>query len=236
MFGETNSNLRFLIIFALPKSDNANFVKLHAFNEIIDSIHRLTIIKGGTHSRKVNKYKRKINTFIMLGMGLFDEVFEIITQWKPQKKYPNELKYRDDLMNFIHNKLNNSGNILFGSRNVLVRKEDGRGLCDIAVGNRKVGIELKKDLKSKSQINRLQGQIDDYEEEYEEGVIVVLVGNVNKYVEEELRYRLQKKLDKSNIFGLQQFRIKLINKSDNKIKESKQKSQNIFGFNFNPFG
>ena len=39
-----------------------------------------------------------------------------------------------------------------------MRKEDGRGLCDIAVGNKKVGIELKKDLKSKSQINRLKGK------------------------------------------------------------------------------
>jgi hypothetical protein len=172
----------------------------------------------------------------MLGMGLFDEVVEIINQWKPRQKYPNELKYRDDLMNFIHNKLNNSGNMLFGSRNVLIRKEDGRGLCDIAVGNRKVGIELKKDLKSKSQINRLQGQIDDYEDDYEEGVIVVLVGNVNKYVEDELRHKFQKKLDKSTGFGLQQFRIKLINKSDNKIRKSEQKSQNIFGLDFNPFG
>ncbi|MFQ6020514.1 MAG: hypothetical protein ACE5J4_00635 [Candidatus Aenigmatarchaeota archaeon] len=173
----------------------------------------------------------------MFGMSLFDEVVEIINQWKPQQKYPNELKYRDDLMNFIHDRLSSSTNMLFGTKNILIRKEDGRGLCDIAVGNRKVGIELKKDLKSKSQINRLQGQIDDYEDDYEEGVIVVLVGNVNKYVENELKHKLQKKLDKSPGFGLQQFRIKLINKSNNKIRKLRDKSQNIFGLDLsNPFG
>jgi len=176
----------------------------------------------------------------MFGMSLFYEVFEIIKQWKPQQKYSNELEYRNDLMDFIYNKLNYSGNIFFGNRSILVRKEDGRGLCDIAVGNRQVGIELKKDLKSKSQINRLQGQIDDYEDDYKEGIIIVLVGNVNKYVENELRHKLQKKLNKSNVFGLQQFRIKLINKSDNNIRKStrkpEQKPQNIFGLKFNPFG
>ncbi len=169
----------------------------------------------------------------MFGMDLFDECIGLIDRWKPKQKYPKELKYRNDLMDFLQEKLNNSNDILFGNRrNVLVKKEDGRGLCDIAVGNRRVGIELKKDLKTKSQINRLQGQIDDYEEDYQEGVIVVLVGNTDQYIENDLRNKLQKKINKSGGLGLNQFRLKLINKSDNKIVSVKPKSQNSFDFKF----
>lgn len=53
-------------------------------------------------------------------------------------------------------------------------------MWDIGIGNKKVGIELKKDLKPKSQINRVQGQIEDYEENYRKCAIVVLVGKVDK--------------------------------------------------------
>lgn len=168
-------------------------------------------------------------------MGLFDECITLINEWKPKQKYPNELKYRDDLMSFLYEKFNNSNNFFSGNRNVLVKKEDGRGLCDIAIGNRLVGIELKKDLKSKTQINRLQGQIEDYEDDYSEGVIVVLVGNTDVYVENDLRHKLTKKLDKYGIMGLNQFRIKLINKCDNLIKQ-KNSQQNPFEFGFkSPF-
>ncbi len=172
----------------------------------------------------------------MFGTSLFDECMELINRWQPKQKYPTELKYRDDLMNFLQDKLNHSNNMFSRNRNVLVKKEDGRGLCDIAVGNRKVGIELKKDLKSKSQINRLQGQIDDYEEDYQEGIIVVLVGNTDKYVENNLRYKLTKKLNNSRGISLNQFRIKLINKTENNLSSPKPKPQNPFEFNFkSPF-
>ncbi len=172
----------------------------------------------------------------MFGTSLFDECVELINRWKPKQKYPNESKYRDDLMDFLYKRLNKSGDILFGNRNVKLKKEASRSLCDIGVGNHQVGIELKKDLKSKSQINRLQGQIEDYEEDYKEGVIVVLVGKVDKYVETDLKQKMNKKMNKSLNFGIQQFRIKLINKSDLKIQTSTtQKSQNIFGINLNPF-
>lgn len=166
----------------------------------------------------------------MFGLTLFDECVNLINHWVPKQKYPNELKYRDDLMDFLYGKLNKSGDVLSESRNVKLKKEASRSLCDIGVGDQQVGIELKKDLKSKSQINRLQGQIEDYEDDYKEGVIVVLVGKVDKYVENDLRHKLIKKLNKSISFGLQQFRIKLINKSDSKIQSSSQKFSNSFDF------
>lgn len=169
----------------------------------------------------------------MFGVSLFDECINLINEWQPKQRYKNELNYRDDLMNFLNQKLNHSNDLFSGNRFVLIKKEDGRGLCDIAVGNRRVGIELKKDLKSKSQINRLQGQIDDYAEDYQEGVIVVLVGNTDEYIENELRYKLRKKLDTyRNPFdlglnlGANQFKIGLINKTKRKVPQKQNPNHN----------
>ena len=105
---------------------------------------------------------------------LFEECVEIVDIWKPKKEYPKEELYRDDLIDFLFDKLNEE-------EHVKVVKEAGRGLCDIAVGNKRVGIELKRNLKNKSEMNRLQGQVDDYEDEYEEGIIIVLVGEIDKF-------------------------------------------------------
>lgn len=166
----------------------------------------------------------------MFGAGLFDRCVEIIKQWEPKKKYSKEPDYRDDLMDFLNDKLNSSGGPILGSldnRTIKIKREASRSLCDIGVGNNQVGIELKRNLKSKSQINRLQGQIEDYENDYKEGVIVVLVGKTGKYVVNNVRDKLQKKLDKSMGFGMQQFRIKLINKSFNR-PESARKTKSPF--------
>ncbi len=79
---------------------------------------------------------------------------------------------------------------MFGPQDkIVVKKESGRGLCDIAV-NRVVGIELKKDLKSKAQIDRLTGQIRRYMKDYDV-ILVVLVGNTNSDAREDLEEAIQ---------------------------------------------
>ena len=87
---------------------------------------------------------------------------------------------------------------------------------------------MKKDLKSKSQIDRLSGQIDTYKEGYSEGVIIVLIGNSDEYAETDLRQRLKKKLNEG--LGIQMFRIKLINKSEYNLKRKKKQSNTFSGF------
>ncbi len=165
----------------------------------------------------------------MFGKGLFDECLDLVRKWKPKREYPNELKYRDDLMDFLHDNLNQSNNPFSEKRNIRIKKEASRSLCDIGIGNSQIGIELKKDLKTKSQINRLQGQIEDYEDDYNEGVIVVLVGKIDKYVENDLLHKLNKRLNNSMNFRVQQFKIKLVNKSTNKNKEAPKRNNNPFG-------
>jgi len=155
----------------------------------------------------------------MFGNNLFDECVAIIKAWKLKQQYPDEKYYKKELLNLLQEKLNEQTSSMFSQKQHFnIRDESGRSLCDIGI-NRKVGIELKKGKNGKipkTEINRLQGQIEDYELDYPEGVIVVLVGECDKFTESEIRTRLQRKLDKENNIGIgigQQFRIKLINKS-----------------------
>ncbi|MCJ7614514.1 hypothetical protein MUO71_07125 [Candidatus Bathyarchaeota archaeon] len=118
--------------------------------------------------------------------SLFDEVLQTINNWKPKTQYPTENKYRDDLLKFLRKTLNPSGNCVFRSpiwssdfyEQPLIKKEAGRSLADIGIDN-KIGIELKRNLKRKSQINRLVGQVVDYLGGYSYAIIV-LCGNIEQ--------------------------------------------------------
>ena len=58
------------------------------------------------------------------------------------------------------------------------RKESGRHLADIGIGDR-VGIELKKDLHSKAETYRLIGQLASFLRDYKYGIIVVACGKTD---------------------------------------------------------
>lgn len=158
--------------------------------------------------------------------GLFDKVVKLIKAWVPEEYYSNENKYRDDLMDYLYEHLNDKKSDMFGfSLNeddlIPVRKEDGRSLCDIAVGNSEVGIELKKDLNrnKQSKIDRLRGQILRHINEYKEGVIVVLVGEVDKYAEAEIKDIIRSTTHAD--FGLiGSKRIVVINKSKDSLRKN----------------
>jgi hypothetical protein len=143
------------------------------------------------------------------------KIVSAIKSWKPTKQYTKENDYRNDLANHIRNQFNND---VFGE-NIHVSKESGRELCDIAINEKQCGIELKKDLKSKSQIDRLVGQINRYQKEYNT-VIVVLVGKTNPDSLDELKIQLKG-------FGNSMFSetIKIIDKG-NKTTPSKSRAKN----------
>src|SRR3989338_578060 len=110
----------------------------------------------------------------MFGNNLFDECVAIIKAWKLKQQYPDEKYYKKELLNLLQEKLNEQTSSMFSQKQHFnIRDESGRSLCDIGI-NRKVGIELKKGKNGKipkTEINRLQGQIEDYELDYPEGVI-----------------------------------------------------------------
>jgi hypothetical protein len=169
----------------------------------------------------------------MFGDSLFNRCINLIKIWKPKQRYAEELKYRNDLRDFLFAELNKQNSFSFGqSEKINVRIETGRSLCDIAIG-RAIGIELKfsKDGKmKKAEIDRLYGQIAGHKKEYSQGIIIVLVGEVNDYSEAEIRDKL-KELHNSfngNGLGLNQFDLGLVNKSDNKQNQQiKQKPQEL---------
>lgn len=136
------------------------------------------------------------------GDNLFNAVRNVIEDWKPEEAYTNENKYRDDLLSFLRE----------NSTRASITKESGRGLCDIAV-DRRIGIELKKDLRKKAQIDRLIGQITEYKRDYEE-IIVVLVGESYEDAIENLKDRLRDMNKNVGGFGLsQEAKISFLNKT-----------------------
>lgn len=160
--------------------------------------------------------------------NLFENTIAIIKYWIPKKKYINENQYRDDLLDFIRKELNKPQSLSFGpQRRINIKKEAGRGLCDIGI-ERQIGIELKKDFKGKAKLNRLVGQISDYRKEYQR-LIVVLVGNTDNESLESLINEASD-INQRNIgFGFSSvFQIKIINRSSDRIVENK--ATNSFSF------
>ncbi|MCS3901774.1 hypothetical protein [Methanococcus voltae] len=119
--------------------------------------------------------------------GYYDKVYREIRNWKPSKRYKSEKGYQEDLFKHLKKNLNNGP---FTLGNTSVRMEAGRNLCDIVV-EKNIGIELKKDLTTKAKVDRLLGQVNRYLEEYQEGVIIVLVGNTSESKLEDLKYALR---------------------------------------------
>jgi hypothetical protein len=120
--------------------------------------------------------------------SIFPKVLDLVRGWTPKKKYSNESDYRDDLLNFLRENINRPDPLgLYGTHSI--RKESGRHLADIGI-NGQIGIELKKDLDTKSKADRLWGQIDDYLKGYSK-MIVVLCGDSNEeqfdYIKEKVR-------------------------------------------------
>ncbi|MEM3416190.1 MAG: hypothetical protein QW719_02530 [Candidatus Micrarchaeaceae archaeon] len=119
-------------------------------------------------------------------MGLFgdssDEYFEgvynAVKEWKPKQQYNSEAGYKEDLFQYLSSKATKN----------LPQKETGRHLADIGLSD-KVGIEVKYGFHSKSEGDRLIGQLTSFLKDYKFGVIVVFCGstdiNTLNYVKEQ---------------------------------------------------
>jgi len=160
--------------------------------------------------------------------NVFDVVVRAVKEWIPKKRYLSEGEYRDDLCKVLRKKIERreeSGFFSLGSsEKYIVQKESGRQLADLAVINsEKVGIELKYNFRTKSQRNRLVGQVKDYLKEYLY-VIIVLCGYVDTQQFDALRYDL-KEYEESSGFSLGQPQkvIKIISKSKVGYKKPKKK-------------
>ncbi|MCW4034805.1 MAG: hypothetical protein NWF03_05520 [Candidatus Bathyarchaeota archaeon] len=150
--------------------------------------------------------------------NLFEDVLQTIENWNPKDQYTTETKYRDDLLLFLRQRLNQSESSIFSSplwnssnsRQHLIKKEAGRSLADIGIDN-KIGIELKRNLKRKSQINRLVGQVVDYLDGYSH-VIIVLCGQPEQEAVEVLKHNLRRIIQAAATLYEQEKLIKIVSK------------------------
>ena len=158
-------------------------------------------------------------------LNTFNDTVSAIRRWQPAQHYSDESKYRDDLLKYLRKEMNLTSSYTYmPKQKISVRKEDGWGLCHIAVGRNAVGIEMKKDLKGKSDVDRLTGQLVGYKSEYSD-LIVVLVGKTDEEAFEYLK--LQISAIKDNSYTAQQ-RIKIIRKD-----KKKNKMVRVFGEGLN---
>ena len=154
-----------------------------------------------------------------MGLGsLFDTILQTINDWNPQAEYSTESKYRDDLLVILRKKLNRSGSGAFSSPiwgfdssgQHFIKKEAGRSLADIGIDD-EIGIELKLNLKRKSQINRLVGQVVDYLRGYSY-VIIVLCGHTEQDAVDVLKHNLKRIVrSSSSPFGQEKL-IRIVSK------------------------
>ena len=152
-----------------------------------------------------------------------DEVLSIVRQWTPKKRYRKNkhAKYCDELAEFIREKLRKmQQNVPFGvPEEHYVKREGGRSRADIEVDGR-IGIELKLNLTGKTEMDRLMGQLNHYEDEYN-CIIVVLCGEVREDTADELKYKLKKRYGATSMldfgFGPQKPRVEIV-----RVKEKSQ--------------
>ena len=102
----------------------------------------------------------------------------------------------------------------FGGLNHLghhfIKKEARRSLADIGIDD-EIGIELKRNLKRKSQINRLVCQVVDYLSEYS-CVIIVLCGHAEQEAVDVLKHNLKRIIrSSSSLFGQEKL-IRIVSK------------------------
>jgi len=140
---------------------------------------------------------------------------EIIDNWFPQR-YPNELGYHEDLHRFLKT-------ILRKDRKVF--REHGINKADLVIDG-KIGIEIKKDLKHKSKVDRCVTQVKRMRREHMYIFVIVVGDNIRESTYDDLRNELEEFLE-SDDFMQQNPLIKLIRKDPN---DRPKRKNNDFGF------
>ena len=118
-----------------------------------------------------------------------DDTKDIITQWTPKMQYENENQYRDDLLSYLNENFSSKYRLYNLRGEVHISKETGEYSPYIEI-NKNIGIELKKDLDKKSEVDRLIVQLVGFKREYSD-ILVVLVGMTNRESLEKLKMRIR---------------------------------------------
>lgn len=142
----------------------------------------------------------------MFGNYFFNTVAKAVEEWIPKREYAKEGKYKDDLMQFLRERLPSEDYAI------------GKGaFLDIEI-NDKIGIELKRNLKRKTERNRLVGQVMDFLKEHSYA-LVVLCGNVEQKTVNDLNRNFRFSTPDSSL--IQNKIVKIISKDNSQILKGK---------------
>lgn len=117
-------------------------------------------------------------------MSAFDSVHKLGKEWQPQL-LPTELKYRDSFVAFLRERFKDAKKIEteyrhLGTTTDIYVEQSG------FFGSSAVSVELKRNFLSKSQLDRLVGQIESLEPN-KNFVVVILCGETNPALVARLR-------------------------------------------------
>ena len=172
--------------------------------------------------------------FCLVDDNLVDDVIQTISDWTPKAEYSSERKYRDDLLECLRQNLNAEfqeySSAIWGLEHSgchCIQKEAGRSLADIGIDN-EIGIELKRNFKSKTQMNRLVGQVIDHLFGGYFCVIIVLCGRTDQEAFDTLKHNLQKIFSSfSAPCGDEEKLVKIVSKSKYK-RPKKHKLSSVY--------
>lgn len=117
---------------------------------------------------------------LKFGWDSLSHVENLINEWKP-RACETEKDYQNSLYNFLEEKI--------PEKQITKEHGIGRSKVDIAVG-KKVFIELKKDIKTTAQLQRLIGQLEIYKEDCD-NMLLVVCGKSDKKLIKQLRDKLK---------------------------------------------
>ncbi len=130
-------------------------------------------------------------------MSALESVIKSLKDWQP-KPLPNELKYRDSLMGHLRGKLPKEKiepeyRHLGTTTDIYVKQ-------DSFFGSSEVFVELKRNLQSKAQLDRLVGQVESLEPK-NNAVLIILCGETNPALLTRLKERYMKSPSAHMVMG-----------------------------------
>jgi len=140
-------------------------------------------------------------------MSALESVIKSVKEWQP-KPLPNELKYRDSLIAHLRVKLPKEKiepeyRHLGTTTDIYVKQ-------DSFFSSSEVFVELKRNLQSKAQLDRLVGQVESLEPK-KNAVLIILCGETNPALLTRLKERYVRTSSAHLVSGEGQFHIIAVN-------------------------
>jgi hypothetical protein len=153
-----------------------------------------------------------------MGKGdLYKEIVKIINKWKPLKRYKGELASYSDIRDFIDDNINSKKRT-----KISVKAKNTLAKTDISVGNDKVAIEVKYNLVGYGNVRRLVNEVRTQSRAYKEGLIILLLGKINKSDLSDTRDEIKVIRRELNRGKKYKFKIDIIEKPLTELRKEKK--------------